>query len=66
MKLPVLAATLGHANLRSVMKYVHITAEHIDDEMLRIEQIQLERALAKMPSSVDTFLPLPIAETGED
>ena len=43
MPLPVLAATLGHANLRSVMKYVHITAANIEHEIVRIEKLRLSR-----------------------
>jgi Phage integrase family len=43
MPLPVLAATLGHANLRSVMKYIHITADNIEHEMVRIEKMRLSR-----------------------
>jgi integrase len=44
MPVPVLAATLGHANLRSVMKYIHITADNIEREMVRIEKMRLSRA----------------------
>lgn len=44
MPLPVLAATLGHANLRSVMKYVYITAENIEREVVRIEKMRLSRS----------------------
>lgn len=44
MPVPVLAATLGHANLRSVMKYIHITADNIEREVVRIEKIRLSRA----------------------
>src|SRR5580692_8841859 len=43
MPVPVLAATLGHANLRSVMKYIHITADNIEREVVRIEKIRLSR-----------------------
>jgi hypothetical protein len=43
MPVPVLAATLGHANLRSVMKYIHITADNIEREMVRIEKMRLSR-----------------------
>lgn len=35
MPLPTLAKILGHANLRSVMKYVHPSQEHMDDALLR-------------------------------
>ena len=43
MPIPVLAATLGHANLRSVMKYIHITADNIEREIVRIEKMRLNR-----------------------
>ena len=39
MQLATLAAILGHGNLRSVMKYVHISQEHMDREMMRLERI---------------------------
>lgn len=66
MPLPVLAATLGHANLRSVMKYVHITADHIDEGMLRLEQVRLERLLAEQVKSVAGFLPVHPAGTAQN
>jgi integrase len=50
MALPVLAATLGHANLRSVMKYIHITGDHIDDGMVKLEQL---RSVPTCASSFD-------------
>lgn len=37
MELPKLMAILGHANLRSIMKYVHMTQAHIDDGMRKFE-----------------------------
>jgi len=36
--LPKLAAILGHANLRSIMRYVHVSAQHIADGMRTFEQ----------------------------
>jgi hypothetical protein len=45
MPLPVLAATLGHANLRCVTKYVHMTGADIDAETLRIEAVRRKRKL---------------------
>jgi integrase len=33
----VLAAILGHANLRSIMKYVHTSQEQMDRETLRLD-----------------------------
>lgn len=59
MPLPVLAATLGHANLRSVMKYVHITGDHIDEGMDRLERIRAGQKFAG-------FFPFTPAETGEN
>lgn len=47
MPLPVLAATLGHANLRSITKYIHIGAADIDAETIRIEQLRLDRLIAQ-------------------
>jgi len=38
MPIPTLAAILGHSNLRSVMKYVHISQENMDREMMRLER----------------------------
>jgi integrase len=37
MELPKLMAILGHSNLRSIMKYVHMTQAHIDDGMRKFE-----------------------------
>lgn len=37
MDLPRLAAVLGHANLRSVMKYVHLQQAHIDEAMRQFD-----------------------------
>ena len=41
--LPKLAAILGHANLRSIMKYVHMTQGHIEEGMRRFEALEQER-----------------------
>jgi integrase len=38
VELPKLMAILGHANLRSIMRYVHITAAHIEDGMRKFEE----------------------------
>jgi hypothetical protein len=40
MPVATLAAILGHADLRSVMKYVHVRQEAQDREMERFEQTQ--------------------------
>jgi len=45
MELPKLMAILGHSNLRSIMKYVHMTQAHIDDGMRKFE--------AGMPAAPD-------------
>lgn len=58
MPLPVLAATLGHANLKSIEKYIHVKAENIDAEMLRIEVLRAGRILAG-------FLPPDASPNGE-
>lgn len=39
MKIPALAAILGHSSLRMVMRYVHPTQEHLDEEVQRLERI---------------------------
>jgi integrase len=35
MDMATLAKVLGHANLRTVMRYVHISQEHMDAAILR-------------------------------
>ena len=40
-------AILGHSNLRSIMKYVHMTQAHIDDGMRKFESAILP-ALARL------------------
>lgn len=37
MPLAILAKIMGHANLRSIMKYVHTSQEHMDREMVRLD-----------------------------
>src|SRR5205085_2561795 len=37
MELPKLMAILGHSNLRSIMKYIHMTQAHIDEGMRQFE-----------------------------
>jgi integrase len=66
MPIAVLAATLGHANIRSVMKYVHIDAGHIDEAMLQLEQLRFERGLENQTQSFAGFLPGRVAETGKN
>jgi hypothetical protein len=48
--------------LRSVVKYVHLTAENIDAETIRIEQLRQHRA---QPKSFAGFLPGTLSGTGE-
>jgi integrase len=43
MPVPVLAATLGHANLWSVMKYIHITADNIERRFCAAFQLRPNR-----------------------
>jgi hypothetical protein len=43
MPITTLAAVLGHANLRSVMKYVHVSQEHMDREMARLDTTPIKR-----------------------
>jgi integrase len=40
MDVVALAAILGHASLRLVMKYVHPQQDHLDQAMTRLEQVQ--------------------------
>jgi integrase len=49
--LPKLMAILGHANLRSIMRYVHMKQEHIDAGMRKFEEPVLERANESLSSS---------------
>jgi site-specific recombinase XerD len=49
--LPTLAAIMGHANLRSIMKYVHIQQSHMDVAFGKLD--------------LPAFCPLPTAEKGE-
>lgn len=44
MELPKLMAILGHSNLRSIMKYVHMTQAHIDDGTRKFEAAVLPGA----------------------
>ena len=57
MPLPVLAATLGHASLRSVMKYIHITADNIEQEVVRIEKMRLSRTSYHVSMPISIFDP---------
>jgi integrase len=65
MPLPVLAATLGHANLRSITKYIHIGAADIDAETIRIEQVRLDRILADQANTFAGSLPPTPSGAGE-
>jgi integrase len=44
MPLPILARILGHGDLKSIQKYVHVTDDHAEQEMERIERDRLSRA----------------------
>jgi hypothetical protein len=44
MDLATLAAILGHASLRMVLKYVHIRQDHMDAEMDRLALAQSAQA----------------------
>jgi integrase len=46
--LPALAAILGHAGLRMVMRYVHPQQEHKDAAMVRYEQYLAGKGLASV------------------
>jgi site-specific recombinase XerD len=37
MPLAILASIMGHANLRSIMKYVHTSQEQMNREMIRLD-----------------------------
>jgi len=37
--LPILAAIMGHANLRSIMKYVHTSQSQMDHQMMRLDSL---------------------------
>jgi site-specific recombinase XerD len=38
-----LRKVLGHSNLRSIMKYVHVSQDHVDGAMKIFEAAQLQR-----------------------
>lgn len=62
--LEVLAATLVRSNLRR-MRYVHLTGDHIDEEMLRIEQLRLKRTIAEQTPFFAGLLPEQPRETAK-
>lgn len=41
IELPKLIAILGHANLRTIMRYVHMGQDHINDGMKRFDEMRL-------------------------
>ena len=52
VELPKIAAILGHANLRSVMRYVHLGQQHVNEGMRRFEagavaQVVVERVVVQ-------------------
>jgi Site-specific recombinase XerD len=52
MPLATLAKILGHSNLRSVMKYVHPSQEHMDEAMLRFGEPE-KKVTFRSSSSVE-------------
>jgi integrase len=50
--LPVLKAIMGHANLASIMKYVHTSQSDMDREMIRIEQSQSLPGICPVPNAI--------------
>ncbi len=64
MPVATLAAILGHADLRSVMKYVHVRQEAQDLAMERFDAHLASNILDQKRSS--GFRPVGIAETGEN
>lgn len=60
MALPELMAILGHSNLRSIMRYVHMKQKHIDAGMRTFEQGQ---AAGRFLSS---FCPAESGKTGQN
>jgi integrase len=40
MPLPILMSVMGHANLRSIMKYVHTNQSQMDREMARMDEFR--------------------------
>jgi len=47
--LPVLASIMGHANLRSIMKYVHVQQNDMDREILRLDSLTRRRTNRRPP-----------------
>jgi site-specific recombinase XerD len=48
----VLAKILGHANLRTVMRYVHIGQEHVEVAMLKYGESTVMRPADETPARV--------------
>jgi hypothetical protein len=51
-----LAKVLGHANLRSVMRYIHISQEHMDQAILTYGEPQ-SKASMQTEEQEDSHLP---------
>jgi integrase len=62
MDIATLAKVLGHANLRSVMRYVHISQEHMDRAILRFGEPQA--ALPDRPEPVQPTARSRVAKMG--
>jgi integrase len=48
--LPTIAAWLGHANLRSIQKYIHLSQQHLDEEAKRYEERQAAKRVEQAPA----------------
>ncbi len=57
MPLAILASILGHANLRSVMKYVHTSQEQMDREMIRLDSRPAAGPLSSGPNGEEKGKP---------
>jgi hypothetical protein len=55
MPLPLLAKILGHANMRSIEKYVHPTQPALDDAMLRYGQTPVVIEDTKRSETIGTI-----------
>lgn len=51
MDVATLAAILGHANLRTVMRYVHLSKEHIHAATLRFGMVEQSKESEQQPET---------------
>jgi hypothetical protein len=61
MAIPELMAILGHSNLRSIMRYVHMKQKHIDAGMRTFEQGQVVTG-----PFLSSFCPAESGKTGQN